>query len=70
MSHGCVRVQRWEDLVAWTLDIPVDEVLRHAEGARTFDMPTPPIPVTLGYYTVFPDDAGNPVRCEDVYGLG
>jgi murein L,D-transpeptidase YcbB/YkuD len=70
MSHGCVRVQRWEEVVAWVLDIPEDEVRRHAEGSRTFDMAAEPIPVILGYYTVFPDDAGNPVRCEDVYGLG
>jgi murein L,D-transpeptidase YcbB/YkuD len=70
LSHGCVRVQRWEELVAWVLDIPEEEVRRHAEGTRTFDMAAPPIPVTLGYFTVFPDDAGNPVTCADVYGLG
>jgi murein L,D-transpeptidase YcbB/YkuD len=70
LSHGCVRVQRWATLVAWILDIPEDEVRRHAEGARTFDMPAASIPVTLGYYTVFPDDAGNPETFADVYGLG
>jgi murein L,D-transpeptidase YcbB/YkuD len=70
MSHGCIRVQRWEEVVAWVLDIPEDEVRRYSEGSRTFDMAAEPIPVILGYYTVFPDDAGNPVRCEDVYGLG
>jgi hypothetical protein len=33
-------------------------------------VPTPSVPVILGYFTNFPDDAGLPVRYEDVYGLG
>ena len=28
------------------------------------------MPVILGYFTVFPDDAGEPVAYADVYGLG
>jgi hypothetical protein len=70
LSHGCIRVQRWDELIAWLLDTDVAEVHRHANGRRTFDMPTPAVPVTLGYFTTFPDDAGDPVRFEDVYRRG
>jgi murein L,D-transpeptidase YcbB/YkuD len=68
LSHGCIRVQRWDELAAWVLDLDLDEVHRLANGRRTFDMPTRPIPVTIGYFTVFPDDAGQVVRYEDLYG--
>jgi murein L,D-transpeptidase YcbB/YkuD len=67
LSHGCIRVQRWDELIAWLLDMDLAEVQRLAHGRRTFDMPTAPIPVTLGYFTLFPDDAGNPVHHRDVY---
>lgn len=70
LSHGCVRVDRWDELVAWILDMPLDEVHRLANGGRTFDMPAPPVPVTLGYFTTFPDDEGRPVRHDDIYRLG
>ncbi|HSF96994.1 MAG TPA: L,D-transpeptidase family protein [Thermohalobaculum sp.] len=67
LSHGCIRVQRWDELIAWLLDLDLAEVQRFANGRRTFDMPTAQVPVTLGYFTLFPDDAGNPVRHADVY---
>ena len=62
LSHGCVRVERWDELIAWLLDLDLDTVHRLANGRATFDLPTPPVPVILGYFTVFPDDAGSPVR--------
>ena len=68
LSHGCIRVEQWDRLVAWLLDLPLDEVHRLAEGRRTFDMPAPPVLVTLGYFTTFPDEAGGAVRYPDVYG--
>lgn len=68
LSHGCIRVQRWDELAAWVLDIPLEEVHRHANGRRTFDMPSDPVPVTLGYFTIFPDDDGEPIRHSDIYG--
>lgn len=70
LSHGCVRVQRWDELVAWLLDRDLEEVHRLAGSGGTRDVPTDPIPVILGYYTVFPDETGAPVRYDDVYGLG
>ena len=70
LSHGCIRVEHWDELIAWLLDLDLDTVHRFANGRGTFDLPTPPVPVILGYFTVFPDDAGSPVRFEDVYRLG
>lgn len=70
LSHGCVRVQRWDELVAWVLDFPIDQVHKLANGTKTLDLPTKPIPVQLGYYLRFPDEAGGIVVHEDVYGLG
>ena len=69
LSHGCVRVQKWAELAAFVLDIDVAQVLRHAQGGRTFDAPAPPIPVELGYYTRFPDENGRLVSYPDVYNL-
>jgi murein L,D-transpeptidase YcbB/YkuD len=70
LSHGCIRVQRWDDLVAWLLDMSLDQVHTYANGNRTFDIPTPPVPVKLGYFTVFPDAFGRVVRYPDIYNLG
>ena len=69
LSHGCVRVEDWAALVAFVLDINVATVHQFANGARTFDAPAPPIPVTLGYFTRFPDAAGEIVEYPDIYGL-
>lgn len=69
LSHGCVRVQRWDDLVAFVLDIDLTQVHELANGRYTFDAPAPPIPVTLGYFTRFPNEAGQIVRYPDIYGL-
>lgn len=70
LSHGCIRVQRWDELAAWVLDIGLDEVHRHAEGRRTFDMEADPIPVFLGYFLDFPQQDGAPRRHADIYALG
>lgn len=69
LSHGCLRVQRWDALVAFVLNMDIDLVHRLANGRRTFDAPALPIPVELGYYTRFPNAAGQIVRHADVYGL-
>lgn len=68
LSHGCIRVQRWDELIAWLLGEQLATVQGWAEGSRTFDVPTPPVPVTIGYFTVFPDDSGTLQRYADVYG--
>lgn len=69
LSHGCVRVQRWDELVAFVLDMDLARVHELANGRRTFDAPAPPIPVELGYLTRFPDATGQIVTHADVYGL-
>ena len=70
LSHGCVRVQQWDKLVAFVLGMDLAEVHRLANGRRTFDAPAPPIPVTLGYFTRFPNAAGQIVDHPDIYNLG
>lgn len=70
LSHGCIRVERWADLVAWVLDLTLDDVHRLANGTKTLDLPAMPIPVFVGYYLRFPDDEGNIVTYPDVYRLG
>jgi hypothetical protein len=69
LSHGCVRVERWDDLVAWIREVPLAEVHARADGANTIDVPTPDIPVVFGYFTAFPGVDGAMVRYDDVYGL-
>lgn len=69
LSHGCVRVERWSEVVSFVLDMDLDEVLRLAHGRRTFDAPAEPIPVELGYYTRFIDERGRVVAFPDVYRL-
>lgn len=69
LSHGCVRVQRWDELVAFVLDMNISRVHELANGRRTFDAPAPPIPVTLGYFTRFPDAKGQIITYPDIYHL-
>lgn len=70
LSYGCVRVQRWDETIAWLLDVDLDEVHRNANGKRTFDMPADPIPVMFRYYRSFPDEAGELKTYDDVYRMG
>lgn len=69
LSHGCVRVQQWDTLVAFVLDMDLAEVRALANGWRTFDAAAPPIPVTLGYFTRFPDADGAITTHPDIYKL-
>ena len=66
-SHGCVRVEQWDALIAWLLDEEPTTIHAWAEGRRTFDEPAPPVPVILGYYTSFPDEEGRLVEHVDIY---
>ena len=70
LSHGCVRVQKWDVLAAWILGVDVEDVHARTKRGRNVDVPAPPIPVTLGYFTRFPDDDGTLRTFDDVYGLG
>ncbi|MEO1000808.1 MAG: L,D-transpeptidase family protein, partial [Pseudomonadota bacterium] len=70
-SHGCVRVEHWDEIMAWALDIDLETFHAYANGRRTFDMPTDGnIPVTLGYFLNFPDEFGILRSHEDIYGRG
>jgi murein L,D-transpeptidase YcbB/YkuD len=68
LSHGCIRVQKWDELIAWLLDTDLGTVHAHANARRTFDWPTDPVPVLIRYMTVFPGEAGTTVRHADIYG--
>ena len=70
LSHGCIRVKKWDTRAGWVLDMSLDEVHANANGRRTFDAPAPQIPVKLGYFTRFPDDDGFLIVHDDVYNLG
>lgn len=67
LSHGCVRVDRWEELIAWLLEVDRASVREWANGGRTFDRPVPGVPVFLGYFTRFPDDGGVVRYFADIY---
>ena len=49
--------------------MPLDQVHSLANGTKTLDLPVEPIPVQLGYYLRFPNEAGAIVVHEDIYGL-
>lgn len=68
LSHGCIRVEKWDEVAAFVLGIPVDEVHEHANGRRTFDMDTDGVPVIVRYETRFPDQFGMMQEYADVYG--
>jgi len=68
LSHGCIRVERWDALIAWLLDMDLATVHRNAEGNRTFDVATDRVPVLIRYYTRFPADDGTLERFDDIYG--
>ncbi|MEM6745223.1 MAG: L,D-transpeptidase family protein [Pseudomonadota bacterium] len=68
LSGGCIRVERWDEVAAWVLDVDLEDVHRSANGRRTFDMGTEGVPVLFRYYTEFPDRNGVLRRHSDVYG--
>lgn len=72
LSHGCVRVERPEDLAAWVLrDAPEwsDEAIQDALDSgreRMVELPEP-IPVHIVYWTAWVDDAGTLRFGPDIY---
>lgn len=70
LSHGCIRVQHWDALIAWILDRDLDWVRATAEKPPSRDVPAPPIPVLIRYLPVFPAEDGTVIEHPDVYGLG
>ncbi len=70
LSHGCVRVERWDELAAWILGVEPEAVHDRVNRGYTYDEPVDPIPVYLGYFTSFPGADGEMAAHPDVYGLG
>ena len=68
LSHGCIRVEKVEEVAAFVLGTSVAEVRRHATGRRTVDLETDGIPVLIRYHTRFPDETGAMREYADVYG--
>ena len=69
LSHGCIRVEKWDEVAAFVLGVPVSEVQEYANGRRTFDMDTEGVPVIVGYETRCPDRFGEVQKYADVYGI-
>lgn len=67
LSHGCIRVEKVEELAAFVMDTTLDQVQGHANGRRTFDMQAHGIPVLIRYHTRFPDATGVIQEYADVY---
>lgn len=69
LSNGCIRVERLDELVAWTLDWPMEEVQAAMNGRRSFDAETGGFPIHLGYYTRFRMPGEEVREHRDVYRL-
>jgi murein L,D-transpeptidase YcbB/YkuD len=73
LSHGCVRIERPQDLAEYVLrDQPEwtpEKISRamHAGTERQVRLKTP-IPVHIMYFTAWVDDSGNLQVAKDVYG--
>ncbi len=73
-SHGCIRVERPEDLAAWVLrDRPEwtrAEIHAAVASGRTLQVNlTHPIPVLIVYGTVLAPESGEVQFFDDIYGL-
>ena len=78
-SHGCVRVQKPEDLAAWLLDGQKDkdgkdwtlekvhEAMTDGEDNHQVNLKTP-VPIVLFYMTAEVEDDGDIHFFEDIYG--
>ena len=69
LSHGCIRVQRWDELIAWLLDRDIAWVRQMADTPLSQEVPAPRVPVLIRYLTVFPGEDGRALRHPDIYGL-
>lgn len=70
LSHGCIRVERWQALIAWLLDRDEGWVSGMAGMPPSKEVPAPRVPVLIRYLPLFPAADGSLVRYPDVYGLG
>lgn len=67
-SHGCVWVERYQDLAAWVIGENRERLSARLEQVRTRWQRVRPIPVWLVYFTRFPNAAGDIVEYPDLYG--
>jgi murein L,D-transpeptidase YcbB/YkuD len=69
LSHGCIRVEQARALAAWALGVSEQEIDAMIARGATYSVPlSEAIPVSLAYYTQFPDEAGQVVSYPDIYG--
>ena len=72
LSHGCVRVEHVEELVAWLLpEWPADSIAAAMkEGRERRVRLSAPVPVYIVYWTAWTAEDGMVAFRDDVYGLG
>jgi murein L,D-transpeptidase YcbB/YkuD len=68
LSHGCVRVEQARALAAWSLGVSEEEIDAMISRGTTYSVPLPEIiPVSLVYYTRFPDERGQVASHPNIY---
>lgn len=68
LSHGCVRVEQARALAAWALGVSEQEIDSMSSHGKTHSVPlAETIPVSLVYFTRFPDERGQLVSHPDIY---
>jgi len=68
LSHGCVRVEQARALAAWSLGVSEQEIDAMVSRGTTYSVPLPEIiPVSLAYYTRFPDEGGQVASYPNIY---
>lgn len=70
LSHGCVRVEKPQELASWLLDTGNREISRRIDAGATTDTSLKdPVPIVMGYFTAWPDADGNILIHDDIYEL-
>jgi len=68
LSHGCVRVEQARALAAWSLGVSEEEIDAMISRGTTYSVPLPEIiPVSLVYYTRFPDERDQVASHPNIY---
>ena len=70
LSHGCVRVEKPQQLAGWLMEADRSEIERRIDAGATTDTRLEnPVPIVLGYFTAWPDADGNILIHDDIYDL-
>lgn len=68
-SHGCMRVQEWDDLLRFVSGSSYASIKDRLETGRTMTVQLPqPVDVQVVYHTVWMDEAGRLNVRRDIYG--